>query len=198
MNPDKIHVVGNPMRLSEVTSKEKIINRKKTIIFTHRFDKEKGVFEFLSLMQKLWEQRKDFKVIITTSRPTFRSNSEEAVQKLWCSDFRYQVKAGLTKDQYHGELGKAKIFVSTTLEENFGYCLTEAMANGCIPVVKNAFSHPELVDFNQDYLFETEEEALNLLNKFLDLEQQVILPNMQKFESVISNMLDIMVENNEQ
>jgi glycosyltransferase involved in cell wall biosynthesis len=193
----KIHVVGNPMRLGQIGVLTPPEKREKVIIFTHRFDLEKGVLQFISLMENLWADRQDFKVVITTSRPVFSSNSPEALEALENAKFRYEVKAGLTKDEYYAELEKAKIFVSTTEEENFGYCLTEAIARGVIPVVAEDFSHPELVE-DCDFMFLDEEEALQLLNYYLDYsgEEKLVLPSVSKFENSISLMLEIMENKN--
>ena len=142
-DPDKLHVTGYPIRLSEMPSLN-LEPRENVIIFSHRWDKEKRPDRFVKLMCMLWEDRKDFRVVITTSRKEFRSNDPDLLHILDDVPFPYDLKVGISKQEYYQELNKAKVFVSTTIEEGFGYCLVESMAMGVTPVVVYDFSHPEI------------------------------------------------------
>jgi glycosyltransferase involved in cell wall biosynthesis len=51
--------------------------------------------------------------------------------------------------------------VSTTSEENFGYCVVEAMALGCPVILPNMFSHPELVENDVNYLYDDYNELMD-------------------------------------
>lgn len=169
----KIFVTGNPFDSEEAIkiSKTKIApveKRKNIIIFSHRFDIEKRPNVFMSLMEELWEKRKDFKVIITTSRKKFRSNSKKMIRQLNNSKFPFEIKENLSKSQYYQELAKAKVFVSTTIEENFGYCLLEAIIFGCAPVVPNNFAHPEILENDNRFLYDNQKETLEKISKMLD------------------------------
>ncbi|MFH1462063.1 MAG: glycosyltransferase [bacterium] len=169
----RIYVTGNPFDSKGAikTSKAKTIpikKRENIIVFSHRFDMEKRPNIFMNLIEKLWEKRKDFKVIITTSREKFRPNSEKLIKQLNNSKFPFEVKENLSKAQYYQELSKAKVFVSTTIEENFGYCLLEAIIFGCAPIVPNDFAHLEILENDKKFLYNNQREALEKISKMLD------------------------------
>lgn len=169
----KIFVTGNPFDSKEAIaiSKTKITSvekRENIIVFSHRFDIEKRPNIFMDLMEKLWQERKDFKVVITTSREKFRSNSQKLIKQLKSSKFPYEIKENLSKAQYYQELSRAKVFVSTTIEENFGYCLLEAIIFGCAPIVKNNYAHPEILENDKRFLYEDKNQALEMISKMLD------------------------------
>jgi len=186
-----IVVTGNPIRLNEMP-KLNAGSRENIIIFTHRWDVEKRPNHFVEVMSRLWQERQDFKVIITTSRPTFRSNSEELLHILDDVLFPYEVKVGLSKQNYYNELNKAKIFVSTTIEENFGYCLVEAMAMGVTPVVAAGYSHSEIVGNAHQWLYWS--ECVAMCSEYLDnpVLPQALVSDVVRFEDSFVHMIEAM------
>jgi glycosyltransferase involved in cell wall biosynthesis len=167
----KVVVTGNPFNTGELRSMVDWVEpsvRKNVVIFPHRWDPEKRPDVFMSIMDLVWDVRKDFEVVVTTSRPIFRSTDPNLVALIEKARFPITVKSGLTKKQYYQELANAKVFVSTTIEENFGYCLLEAMTLGCSPVVPDAYSHPELLQGDQKYLVRTRVECAHRVSEFLD------------------------------
>jgi glycosyltransferase involved in cell wall biosynthesis len=162
-------VTGNPFDSTEIISQCQIVpveDREKIIVFPHRWDREKRPDRFVRLMKGLWRLRQDFRVVITTSRSSFRSNDPRLIEML--DDFPFVAKAGLSKQAYYQEMARARVFVSTTIEENFGYCFVEAMALGCTPVVVKSYSHPEILNQDERFLYSTDDEAVALLSKYLD------------------------------
>lgn len=136
------------------------------VIWPHRFDREKRPNAALDIFEDILKHRPGARLAICTSRrqlgqgdpgtprvPNFLTNDPTSLAR-----FQRLVADGVvefhycrTKQEYYNLLGKAKIMLSTTIEENFGYCFVEAVANGVYPVVPNDFSHPEF--------FRDEEEA---------------------------------------
>lgn len=150
--PYRIIVSGNPLNISEVLEQAHSGSphdryKDKTIIFSNRFDTEKRPNLFLDAATILKAKYPDWKFLITTSSKSLRSNSKGLLEyaRVLEKNGVVEIKEGLSKTQYYQELLKAAIFVSTTIEENFGYCTLEAMILGTIPVVPNKFSHPEIV-----------------------------------------------------
>jgi glycosyltransferase involved in cell wall biosynthesis len=47
--------------------------------------------------------------------------------------------------EYHGWLKRGDIVVSTANQENFGLSVMEAMAAGCLPLLPNRLSYPEII-----------------------------------------------------
>lgn len=149
---EKIIVTGNPMNTVEMWAdveeddyKEPSL-RENVVVFSHRWDPEKRPRDFIDIMNTVYIRRTDFRVVVLTGRPDSSESVWQARRDLeQYGHFPWKLYAGLTKQQYHRVLAASKVFVSTTVDEMFGYCLAEAMAFRCSPVVPNAFSHPEIV-----------------------------------------------------
>lgn len=183
-NPFNTHkVLNNWARWTRVTGAatypmKGVEQRENIIIFPHRWDAEKNPLKFLRIIEKLWQLRKDFRVVITTSRQEMRSNDPSLLTALhdavasgvYGTGPNIVISSGISKNAYYNELAKAKVFVSTTIEENFGYCLLEAMTFGCHPVVENNYSHPEILGVSgfNPYLYDVEIAAVRMLSNALD------------------------------
>ena len=119
------------------------------IIFPNRFDIEKRPNVFLKVVDFLYNRfgSKYMKFVITTSRKGITSDPrlEEMLYRAMEYVPTLEVKVGLSKTDYYKELAKSKLMVSTTIEENFGYCVTEALSLNTPVLVPNNYSHPEIL-----------------------------------------------------
>lgn len=172
---DKLIVTKNPIFVEEYP----IINipKQKKILLTNRFDKEKDVNKTLDLFAHLKFLYPQWEFVITTSRKTFRSNDTEALKKAISMHEQglITIKSGLTKQQYHEELASAYAVVTHSPEENYGYCIAEALLYGTRVFAFNAASHPEFLTHN--YLFNAKEEAPLKLSAFImDIELNAFNP----------------------
>jgi len=157
-----IHVTGNPFSSKEVQAAAPDIVKRDFILFPNRFDYEKRPNLFLDLAVILKRRHPKWRFGVCTSREMFRSN------QVWLCEYAralelggiVEIHEGLSKTDYYRLLAEAKVMVSTTIEENFGYCTLEAMALGTIPVVPNDYSHPEVVGFNSSWLYTGLDDAL--------------------------------------
>lgn len=164
---NKFIVSGNPLFKEEYPDRG--VEKKNKIIISNRFDFEKRPNESLTFAYLMKKRRPDVEVVITTSRATFRSNQQ------WLVDFArgmeqdgiVTIKAGLTKAQYHTELQESKIMLSNSIEENFGYCIAEALAYSTYPLLPNKLSHPELVDGYEPFLYNSYDEILDKMEYLL-------------------------------
>lgn len=92
----------------------------------------------------------------------------------------------LKNDEMTSVLNSAKVYIQFSRHEGFGYSVAEAMLFGCIPVVSNEYSLPEVVgecgliidDFN-DYQTISE----NILKLFRNYNQDIALRCVRKIES---------------
>ncbi|QRE00063.1 hypothetical protein [Burkholderia phage BCSR5] len=144
---DRIKVTKNPIFLSEYQKLGKLIPKQKKILLTNRLDTEKNPIVTIDLFRDLKKQFPEWQFVITSSRKTLRSNDDAVVRQalLAQEDGVLDIKVNLTKQQYHEELASAVMMVSHSREENYGYCIAEAMIYGCAPVLTDAASHPEFV-----------------------------------------------------
>lgn len=136
---DKIFVTGLPFYGKEL--RDRYITKKENIIvFPHRLDEEKHPELFDLFVDKLTQNRFDFKAIRTIEE----TNSRE---------------------EYFSILGKSKIMLSFADQETFGYSTLESMALDNIVIVPNKLSYKETVP--NSYRYDTLDEAFNMLTSGL-------------------------------
>jgi len=151
----KIHVSGAPWNtwsIQNMTYKSKnhvegkAVNR---VIFPNRFDIEKRPNVFLKLADYVANiaRRKDIHFVITTSRKKLTSDPKlnDMLETAKTVIPELTIREALTKEEYYCELSHSYLMVSTTIEENFGYCVTEALTLNTPVLVPNNYSHPEIL-----------------------------------------------------
>ena len=128
-------------------------NPEKIIVFNHRPDTYKHFNHFISLMDKLWEQRKDFKVWV----PLLDKNNKDYMMK----------SKEENKQGYYNQLKKCCVGFSP--KQKYGgwsVATTDGLMLGVPFIMYNDTYYHEL-NSNADF-FKTDEEALSLLNSYLD------------------------------
>jgi glycosyltransferase involved in cell wall biosynthesis len=166
---EKIHVTGNPFSTKEVREKAGEYEKKDRIIFPNRFDYEKRPNIFLDFAQIIKDEHPEVEILVSTSRPTFRSTST------WLTKYGsllekkgiITIQSGVTKAQYYKTLAESKAMISTTIEEAFGYCTVEACCFNTMPIVPNKYSHPDLLENDKRFLYNDYGEILNMVEKAL-------------------------------
>lgn len=172
---DKIIVTKNPMFPTDYKSKG--LPKEKLMLLTNRFDAEKLPQMTCKLFRKLKVAKPDWKFVVTTSRKNFRSNLDLKMLEMirgWEAEGSFEIKAGLSKAEYHEYLERAAIVVSHSPEENYGICVAESLIYGCMPLLWNGASHPEHVGGSKYFLFDVTgdlpdsdyEKALDLMWRF--------------------------------
>lgn len=187
-DPKNIYVHGNPTRSYEMPALN-LQPRENIIIFSNRWDNEKRPQTFVKMMCHLWYIRQDFQVVVTTSRAKFRSNNPDLLHILDDVPFPVEVKVGLSKQEYYQELNKAKVFVTTSIEENFGYCLVEAMIMGVSPIAREGLSHEELAPTGQLFRFPSQGAALCSYRLDNPFDPSYLRLSMRRFDYAFTNMI---------
>lgn len=146
----KIVVTKNPVFVDEYPKFDGVVKQKKMLL-TNRLDPEKRPGETLRLFRDLKYARPspDWEFVVTTGRKTLRGPDAALAYELKDQGV-ITIKAGITKEEYHRELAEASIVVSHSIEENYGYCIAEAIHYGCLPFLRKGLSHEEFV--NNGYL----------------------------------------------
>lgn len=179
-------VIPNPIFNSAYKGSTTPFNeKKKQIIISNRFDYEKRPNESLQFCQIIKQRHPDVEIIVTTSRPKFTSNQPWLVEyaRLLEAQGVLTIYENLSKDEYHELLNESRVMLTNSIEENFGYCVAEALAYGVAPVAFNGLSHPELVyykevgfkktlpfikeKFKPSFLWDTPTECLAALDNYM-------------------------------
>lgn len=164
----KIIVTGNPLFRQDFQHDN--INKKKRLIISNRFDWEKRPNLSLDIAYILKKQIPDLEIIVTTSRPKFKSNKEWLVTyaRELEKDGIIKIYENLTKQEYYNLLADSKIMLTNSIEENFGYCIAEALAFNTYPLAPYGLSHNELLQNNRNLLFTDVDDAINKAKQLLN------------------------------
>lgn len=152
-----LYVSKNPLFLSDyprANNTNLLAGKQKKVLLTNRFDTEKRPNETLEMFAILKLRYPDWEFVVTTGRSTFRGTESVVYARKLEAEGVITIKAGLTKDQYHKELEEAAIMVTHSIEENYGYCLAEALIHKCHVVARKGLSHDEFLPMQ--FLFDNE------------------------------------------
>ena len=188
-------MTGNPLFEDDYPTYNDIKNKKHQIIISNRFDWEKRPNVSLQFAYILKKRNPELKIIVTTSRPSFKSN------KLWLVDLArdmeedgiIEIHEGLSKAEYHKMLSESKVMLSNSIEENFGYCIAEALVYNTYPMLKNELSHPELVFGDPRMLFDDEDEIVHKVEALL-VSNFPVRHYAEKYFRSLSRIISIMNE----
>ena len=112
----------------------------------------------------------------------------------------------LSKSEYYAHLANSKLMVSTTIEENFGYCILEAISLNTPVLIPNNYSHPELLsdvkdksfmmyeinwdDYRDDFSLESDAN-IELLSRYTLYTLNYLKPNDKLYEAALKYNLSI-------
>lgn len=121
------------------------------LLWAARWEYDKGPELLLKILQQLSARGIDFKLCLLGQK--FRRSPEAFahIEQQFASQvvqFGYEASPA----RYRQWLSSADMIVSTALHEFQGLAVLEAMAAGCMPVLPDRLSYPELV--NSDFLFD--------------------------------------------
>lgn len=157
INPSKVMVTGCVWDKDYAFNLYPVLNEKKDqVVFPHRLSDEKGLDEFLDIVN----QTPDVKYVITSSNKNKRD-----IDLPPNVEYRY----GLSKKEYYQTLSESKYYLSCAYQETFGYTLREALLYGCIPVVPDRANYPETVPSSNRY--ETVQDAVKKLRNATTIDQ---------------------------
>jgi glycosyltransferase involved in cell wall biosynthesis len=164
----KIIVTGNPLFKDDYKDYE--LFKQYKLIISNRFDYEKRPNLSLNFAYLLKKRNPNLEIVVTTSRSKFTSNRNWLVEyaRELEKDKILKIYEGLSKEEYHKHLSESILFITNSIEENFGYCLLEAIIYNVSPLAPNSCSHSEILDNDPTYLFDNEDEILGKAQFILD------------------------------
>lgn len=189
----KIHVTKNPLFADDYPNIQ--VPKQKKALLVNRFDKEKRPEETVQLFATLASRYPDWKFVVTTGRAELRGDPKDvAVARYWEERGVIQIRAGLTKAQYHQELAEAAFTVTHSIEENYGYCIAEALIYKTLPLMRSGLSHSEFTTNPQllfNYQSDSLEKASHLIETF-GTDQWPELPklDMGGMDNIVKHLLE--------
>jgi glycosyltransferase involved in cell wall biosynthesis len=118
--------------------------RSPVILWNHRWEYDKRPGLFFRALSELAGRGAAFRLIVLGENPQRRPKpflraKEELGERMLVFGFEPD------RERYLAHLREADIVVSTAIQENFGIAVVEAMASGCLPLLPERLSYPELL-----------------------------------------------------
>ena len=126
-----------------------------SILFNHRPNEYTGWQEFLSVMDSLWEKRKDFKVFCTFE----------------CSDKKpwLEKRTDMRKKEYLSFIKKMKVGIGFFKNYSaWSMSTTDGLSRGLPYILPNKLCYPEMVGSDYALLYNNESEFMELLEGALN------------------------------
>jgi len=196
--PDKIVVTGNPYKISEVQSRINVPDKENRVIMTNRPDFEKRPDLTLDVFYDLKALHPDWEFMVTTGRKKWGTGwiRDEALSL--ADHGVLTIQEGISKDEYFKFLAGSKVMTGNSMEENFGYCILESLVFNTIPIIENKFSHPELVDFDKNLLFDGIPDQMDKIERMMNISEYNVQEYAEKYESSLKYIFRIMLGNHKQ
>jgi len=186
----KIINTGNPYIIPDL----EVYKKKNQIVLTNRPDYEKRPNLTLDVFEILKDKHPDWNFVVTTGRKQWGNGWLRDKALLMQSKGIIDIQETLSKDQYFKILQESKIMTGNSIEENFGYCILEALMFNTIPIIPNDYSHPELLEQNMNCLFNTIEEQIEQIERAMNYPFHVysyVEKYKKSFNKIISECLKI-------
>jgi len=139
------------------------------ILWNHRWDYDKQPEIFFRVLRKIDPEQHPFKLVLLGENAQFVPKVfSYAKERYGKRILQYGWTA--SRKHYWQLLHKSRICVSTAAQENFGLSMVEAACTGCVPLLPNRLSYPELIPegMEDQLLYTREEEMLDKLIFLLD------------------------------
>jgi glycosyltransferase involved in cell wall biosynthesis len=154
---ERVHVVGLPFDEAWVRRKAGPMaqwkNRRTKIVYASRFDDEKNPLFMLEVARHLRKKRSDIEIVVCSGAATLRASDfvtraikHAAKQKV------IDLKLGLTKRAYYGELKQARVHLNTATQDFISFTALEASALQVTTVAPCLRSFPEFLSPAQLYV----------------------------------------------
>jgi glycosyltransferase involved in cell wall biosynthesis len=138
------------------------------VVWNHRWEYDKNPTPFFRSLERLAAEGVGFRLALLGENPQYHPREFEAA---WESLRPHIVRYGYVPERsdYAALLRSADIVVSTSLQENFGISIVEAVAAGCIPLLPKRLSYPEIIPpkYHDRCLYGSNRELLEKLRRFL-------------------------------
>ena len=158
------------------------------ILWNHRWEHDKNPEDFYDLLTWLKKEHLDFSLVILgegfSDHPlVFRHIKNEFSDRIKAFGFVS------SKAEYYSWLEKADIVVSCATQENFGISVIEAIRYGCLPILPNRLSYPEIIPdkLHSQFIYTSKQECrektktlIHNVNQYAD-QRQILSDHMEQF-----------------
>ncbi|MGB5757961.1 MAG: DUF3524 domain-containing protein [Acidimicrobiales bacterium] len=117
------------------------------ILWPHRWERDKDPAAFVAALRKVRDAGLDFGLVLAGQDPPSGSTIAEDERAAAEKEFSEHIVASGEFDRadYLDYVAQCDLVVSCAKHEFFGVAVVEAVASGCVPLLPNALSYPELI-----------------------------------------------------
>ena len=138
------------------------------IIWNHRWEFDKGPKEFFNAINHILKQGLNFRLAVLGK--SFQK-IPEIFQTLKNRFNKQIIQYGYikSKTEYYNMLKKGDIVISTAKQENFGISIVEAMYHGCLPLLPDQLSYPEILpaQFHLHFIYKNQTDLIEKLKSLI-------------------------------
>ncbi|SDT83920.1 tRNA-queuosine alpha-mannosyltransferase domain-containing protein [Desulfobacula phenolica] len=142
--------------------------KKPLIVWNHRWEYDKNPEYFFDVLSRLKEKNISFSLALLGEKlDRFPKVFDRALEKFKDELLVYGYVE--SKQEYLSWLKKGAIVVSCANQENFGIAVVEAVRYGCIPLLPDRLSYPEIMpkDLHSHVLYQTKKDLMVKLEHLL-------------------------------
>ena len=134
------------------------------IVWNHRWEFDKNPAGFFNALDKVLERGLNFRLAL------LGENFQVVPKEFIAARERFKSRIvwygyEASREKYRKWLMQGIIVISTANQENFGISVVEAIRYGCIPLLPDGLSYPEIIPkaFHGDFLYKDETELVEKL-----------------------------------
>jgi glycosyltransferase involved in cell wall biosynthesis len=151
------------------------------IVWNHRWGFDKNCEMFFSALEEIDNMGLDFNLALMGENfGKIPEVFKEAEKKF--KDRILQFGYVPLREEYEKWLKRGAIVISTAIQENFGISVIEAMLMGCVPLLPDRLSYPEILpeEFHEHFLYKNRQD---LIEKLL-----LIISDYTRYEEIQSRL----------
>jgi glycosyltransferase involved in cell wall biosynthesis len=201
---ESVHLAGLPFNSEEVREHwpKELPKKKKQVVFSSRWDKEKRPDVFLKIVEDTLQIRDDITFVVSSSFPKLKSNSSYMLSLLQYYLRTYPnnlfLREGQTKEQYYHNLLESKVQINTADQDFVSWTMLEATTCGCQPLYPYFLSFPEALGYDHRYMYQKNDvdDAVSKIVKMVDKEPTThdFVWVYAKYDRAWKRMYDIMTK----
>ena len=134
------------------------------IVWNHRWSFDKNYEMFFNVLDELNNMGLDFNLAVMGENFGMIPEQFKSAEKLY-KDKILQFGYEPIRTEYEKWLRKGTIVISTAMQENFGMSVIEAIIMGCIPLLPDRLSYPEILpkEFQEYFLYKNRHDLIDKL-----------------------------------
>ena len=155
------------------------------IVWNHRWEFDKNPNDFFAAIDAVEQMGVDFRLALLGENFQMVPKPFLAAKERY-SDRIVQYGYAPSRKDYLNLLSRGAVVISTAHQENFGISIVEAIRYGCLPLLPNRLSYPEILPkpFHTDFLYHTQDELVDKLFHLLASYRQ-----LQKARETLSSAM---------